>query len=114
MTSRSLKGSRLTAAFTASAGPGGRRVFRERIFRELYYYRRRHPSSLACLESPEDLMRLLGHGWYFACWVRRNIMKALVTLRHNWQRHVLDRKPVSLRRRQRHREESAAGSRKGR
>ena len=81
-----------------------RRVFRERMFRELYYYRRQHPSYLAYLESPEELMRLLGRGWYFAYWVRRNFMKARVTLRHNWQRHVLDRKPVSLSRRQRRRE----------
>jgi len=71
-----------------------RRVFRERIFRELYYYRRQHPSYLAYVESPEDLMRLLGRGWYFAYWVRRNLTKALVTFRHNWQRHVLERRPV--------------------
>jgi glycosyltransferase involved in cell wall biosynthesis len=79
-----------------------RRLFRERMFRELYYYRRQHPSYLAYIESPEELMGLLGRGWYFAHWVRRNITKALVTLRHNWQRHILDRKPVSLRRRNRH------------
>ncbi len=79
-----------------------RSLFRERMFRELYYYRRQAPSVQAELESPEELMGLLGRGWYLWYWGGRNITKSLITLRHNWQRHILDRKPVALRRRHRH------------
>ena len=75
------------------------RKCRRRIFQELYYYRRQSPAIRAQLESPEDLMSRLGRGWYIAHWVRRNIIKAFVTLQHNWQKHIRDRKPVSLRRR---------------
>jgi len=79
-----------------------RRLLRDRVFRERYHYRRQHPAHLAHVVNPEDLMRWLGHGWYLWYWVRRNITKALITLRHNWQRHVLERKPIALRRRHRH------------